>query len=263
VDVTSICGPRSPGVWIVLSLAACSGKNAAPKMVVEDARGAQPAGDAAPAPVPGGRGDVLIKVEWKNVPADMRAASGRTPCGTPRPPAVEPTTLWGLPDVLVAIDAPGATPRDARRVVLDRCLLAPRVVITDGRVVVASAAELPQKLSIARAGQLPLGGAFQLEKPRDIYLPAAGHEVEIALEPGTIARLVAGDEDAWIVASDSAFVAITEASGSVVLRDVPAGTHEIVAWLPPRSGQPSRAARGKVTVSAGALAEVALDISTP
>jgi hypothetical protein len=243
-------------------LVACSGKTSPPKSAVEDARGSGTAQaiDAA-VPVPGGKGDVQIRVEWKDVPADARAAPGRTPCGTARPAAVAPTTLWGIPDVLVAIDVAGTATRAPQRVSVEPCALSPRVLIAGTTLSIASATETPAKVFVQHAGQLPLGGTIKDEKPRAVMLPTAGHEVEVALEPGTIARVVAGSEDAWIVATDNPFVAITEASGNVVMRDVPSGTHAVTAWLPARSGQSARVAHGKVTVTPGALAEVTLDIT--
>lgn len=250
---------------LLVALFGCSGKTTAPKTVAEDARGsgsAQPVADAGSPPVSGGKGDVQIRVEWKNVPADARATPGRTACGTPRPPAVAPTTTWGIPEVFVAIDAPATTTRAPRRVVLDACALSPRAVITSGSLALASATDSPVKLAVVRAGQLPLGTPIKEDNRRDVYLPIAGHEVSVALEPGTITHVIAGSEDAWVIASDSPFVAVTEGGGTAVLRGVPAGTHDVVAWLPPRSGQSARVARAKVTVTAGALAEATVDLTT-
>jgi hypothetical protein len=250
----------------LIVLAACSGKTTAPKTAVEDARGSgsAPGADAGVLVTPGGKGDVQIRVEWKDVPAVARASPGQTPCGTPRPAQVSPNVLWGVPDVIVALDAPppgGAAAAAAKRIVLESCRLSPRVVVASGTITLASATETPSKLFLQRAGQLPLGGAITDDKPRAVQLPTAGHEVEVALDAGAIMRVVAGSEDAWIIASDSPYVAVTEGSGNVVLRGVPSGTHGVTAWLPARSGQPARVARGKVTVPAGALAEVTLDIT--
>ena len=94
-------------------------------------------------------------------------------------------------------------------------------------------------------------------------MPIAGHEVEVALDAGAIYRIAAGDESAWIVATDHPFVVVTESTGTVLLRDVPAGTHAVTAWLPPRAGQPARTAHGTVTLAAGGFAEVTLDITKP
>ena len=249
----------------LVAIAACSGSKA---KVVDDARGLRH-GDAAVAPHeadvpvdPTKLGDVQIRVEWKDVPTEARAEPGRTTCGTPRAPAVAPTTLWGIPDVLVQLDATGKAAPRAQRIVLADCALAPRVAVAS-TLTVASETEAPAKLALVKAGALPLGGDSKDSAPRDIYLPTAGHEVDLGAEPSAIYRVGAGDEVAWLVASDSPFVAITEASGNVVLRDVPAGTHAVTAWLPPRAGQPGRVARGKITVTQGALAEITLDLTKP
>ena len=251
---------------LVLALAACSGKTTAPKTVVEDARGtgsataSHDAGAPAPAPAPGGKGDVQIRVEWKDVPADARATPGRTACGTPRPAAVAPTTVWGIPEVFVMIDAPGTAPRTAQRIALAGCTLAPRAVVTHGSITIASASDAPATLAIQRAGALPLGGALADDKRRDVYLPIAGHSVSIALDAGGNYR-IGGAEDAWLVASDSPFVAVTDGSGTAVLRGIPTGTHEVIAWLPARSGQSARVARAKVNVTAGSLTDVTVDLT--
>ena len=249
---------------------ACSGKSNAPKTAIEDAR-ANAAGDAAvagdTASEPGGPGDVRVHVHWKDVPAGARGAPGRTACGTARPPQVAPTVLWGIPEVFVQIavkdaasDSGAAT---ARRITLAECTLAPRVAVAGSTVTLTSAMQAPVQVVVQRTGELPLPGVDAQPAPREVYLPIAGHEVEIALEPGSIYRIAAGDETIWVVATGSPFVAISDASGGALVHDVPAGAHAVIAWLPARSGQPARVARGKVTVTAGAIAEVTLDLTTP
>jgi hypothetical protein len=252
--------------WLltVVLVAACSGSKG---KTVEDARSSQPSEptrDAAVRVDPSGKGDVQVRVEWKNVPVAARAEPGRTPCKTPRTPAVSPTTTWGIPDVFVSLDAKGAAVERSARVVLADCKLAPRASLTARTLTIASAAmDSPTSVELQQAGQLPLGGTLREEMPRDVFLPIAGHSVEAALDAGAIYRLTAGEEVAWVIASDSPYLGVTEASGTIVLRGVPAGTHAVTAWLPPRSGQSARTARGKVTVTAGALSEVTLDLTTP
>ncbi len=262
MDLSAGLGARASSLGLFL-LAACSGKTSPPKSAVEDARaGSSVSADDANV-VPGGNGEVRIRVEWKDVPVDARRSPGRTSCGTPRPAAVEPTTLWGIPDVFVALDAEATQGHAPARIVVDPCGLAPRAAITSGTFTVASAVETPTKVDVQGAGKLPLGGAVANDKSRPVYLPIAGHAVEVPVEGGAIVRVIAGSEDAWVVATENPFIAVTESSGNVLLRDVPAGTHAITAWLPPRSGQPARLGRGEVTVTAGALAEVTVDISKP
>jgi hypothetical protein len=244
---------------------ACSGNKATSKAVHEDARaGSAHAPIDASVPVdPNAKGDVQIRVEWKDVPVAARAAPGRTACKTARPAAVVPTVLWGIPDVFVAIDAPGSGAGGAQRIMLSDCVLVPRAIVAHGTLSIASGMQAPAKLTIQRAGQLPLGGAVSEDKPRDLYLPIAGHEVDVALEPGSVYRVAAGDEVAWVVATDHPFVAVTEGNGTVVLRNVPAGPHAVTAWLPARSGQPARVAKGTVNVAPSVLTDVTLDITKP
>lgn len=262
MDVARL-GPRAFGL-VVVFIAACSGNKSAPKAAGDDAR-PQPAapGDAAVRVDPSGKGDVSVRVEWKDVPADARSAPGRTACGTARLPAVTPTTTWGIPEVIVAVDVPGTASTHAPRIVLADCALSPRVALAATTLTIGSAMEAPAKLSVQRAGALPLGEPLKEDKPRDVYVPIAGHDVDVPTELGAIYKVTASDDVAWVVATDQPFVAITEGGGTVVLRGLPAGTHAVTAWLPPRSGQSARVARGKVTVAAGALAEVTLDITKP
>ena len=244
---------------VLVLLVACSGSKG---KNVEDARGAKPV-EGAPAPDARvdltGKGDVQIRVEWKNVPVAARASPGATSCGTPRPGAVAPTTTWGVPDVFVELVLPGAAGA-SRRLTVTGCLLSPRAVVTT-KLAIASATEQPAVLRLQTIGKLPLGGAVAPAGGRDVYLPIAGHEVDAVLDPGGIYTLQLGDEVATIVASDSPFVAVTEPNGQVMFRDVPGGIHAVTAWLPARSGQPARVARGKVAVGGGALTEVTLDLT--
>lgn len=248
----------------LVAIAACSGKTNAPKTVLEDARahGEVAAGDAAAPADPSGKGDVVVRVRWEDVPADARGAPGRTACGTARPAQVAPTVLWGIPEVFVQIDAPGSGAGKARRITLADCTFEPRVAIAAGNVTIASAMLEPAQVAIQQVGELPLGGAGKEADAREIYLPIAGHQVDVALDSGSIYRVAAGDETSWVIASDSPYLGITEGSGNVMLRDVPAGPRAVTAWLPPRSGQPARVAHGKVTVTAGEVAEVTLDLTT-
>jgi len=256
-------GLRASGFGLqVMLVLACSGNKTTPKVVHDDARRDANAIDASLHVEPG-KGDVQIRVEWKDVPVDARASPGRTPCGTARSAAVAPTVTWGIGDVFVAIELPGTGSGSAHRVVLGDCTLAPRTLISTGTLAIASAMQAPAKVTLQRAGALPLGSASKEDKPREIYLPIAGHEVEVAIDAGGIYRIAAAEETAWIVATDSPYVAVTEPSGTVVLKNVPAGTHAVTAWLPPRAGQAARTVHGTVTLAAGGFGEVTLDITKP
>jgi len=247
--------------FALVALVACSGGKA---RTAEDARaGAKHSPDGGEVKIdPTGKGDVQIRVEWKNVPVAARASPGATSCGSPRPPAVAPTTTWGIPDVFVELDAPGSGGGGVQRIALAGCTLAPRAIVAS-KVTIASTSEQPSQLRLQQVGKLPLGSALAPAANRDVYLPIAGHEVETAFDVGTIHVLQLGDEQVTIVSSESPFVAVTEPNGQVTFHAVPAGTHAVTAWLPARSGQPARISRGKVIVGGGALAEITLDITTP
>jgi hypothetical protein len=258
--------------------AACSSKSKA----VEDAHDARrtlarPA-DAAPAPPeppPTGpyridaktpRGDVLVHVEWKDVPIAARAPRGDTACGTPLPPAVSPTTMWGIPDVFVWVEADhGKRPpdRDAR-IWFDGCTPAPRVAVADRTLAIASTAEHPVQLALARAGALARFG--EIGKPggtevRPVLLPIAGHAVTATLDPGIYELAERGHEidGAWILAG-APYAEVTGGNGDVTVKDLPVGSYPIVAWLPPRANAPARFAKGKVAIAAGKRAEIALQL---
>lgn len=255
------------------AIAACSGGKA---KAVEDARRPAPPSDAAVAvALPAGpyrvdtsakTGDVQIRVEWKDVPQALRVSPGATPCGRPAPAPLAPTTTWGIPDAFVSIEVDHGKPLPALRprLVLEDCLLAPRVAIAGDMLVLASATEQPTALQLAEVGKLPLGSALQPGTPRTLHLPVVGHEVETALGRGNLYTVTFGtSEVATIVAASTPYVAITESTGQVVIRDVPIGAHPVRVWLPRRGALEPRLATATVTVTAGALAEVTVDIGKP
>jgi hypothetical protein len=247
-------------------LAACSsGKPRA----VEDAKRPAAAGsdavqaDAAPVAVAPSAttGDVQIRVEWPAVPAAVRASPGTTPCGTPRLAQVAPSTTFGIGDVLVIVDGAPAAIGEAR-VRLADCAWSPRVTVGSS-LVIESAADRPAKVVVSsrlRAADLTVK-AEEATPPVPVLLPIAGHAVSTSLDAGAVYQLQTEGKDAevaWVVAAAGA---ITDASGVVLVKDVPAGVHAVRAWLPPRAGQPARHATGKVTVVAGDLAELTLSLS--
>lgn len=265
------------GLAIASSIGCSGGK---PK-AVEDARppiAASDAGSSAVPPMPvtppgpyrvdtaAKTGDVQIRVEWKDVPAALRASPGPTPCGSAARPALSPTTTWGIPEALVSIEVDhGKAFAPVRpRVELADCSLAPRLAIAGTTLAIASAVEQPQTVTLAEVGHVPVGSPTAPGTPRTLYLPIIGHEVEAALTPGSIYSVAFGaTETATIVAATTPYVAITEPTGQVVVRDVPVGTHSVRVWLPRRGPLEPRSATGTVTVTEGALAEITLDISVP
>lgn len=250
---------------LCLVLAACSsGKPHA----VEDAKrpvgaGSDAArGDAAPVVVAPSAtsGDVQVRVEWPAVTAAVRASPGTTPCGTPRLAQAAPSTTFGIGDALVIVEGAPATLGEAH-VRLADCAVSPRVAIGSS-LVIDSAADRPAKLILTsrlRAADFT-APAEESAPPVPVMLPIAGHAVTVALEAGAVYQVKTDGKDpevAWVVAATGA---ITDASGVVLVKDVPVGAHAVRAWLPPRAGQPARHAKGTVTVTAGELAELTLKL---
>jgi len=254
---------------LVLLLAACSGKGKSTGEAHISDSGAGPAtsadggltagsGATLVTDGPPATGDISVRVEWTDVPVKGRASPGLTACKTPRAAAVAPTTTWGIPDVLVFVD--GATTPEHVRVVLADCTLGPRVG-SARTLVVASAVGQPRAVSIAKRGAIEavVAGTLDKTKGRTIQLPIAGHAVTIALEPGAVYELATIDkpsETAWIATG----AAVTDASGVATLASLAPGEHAVTAWLPPRAGQPARVGRGTVTVEAGDVADLTLQL---
>jgi hypothetical protein len=245
----------------LLFLAACSSSPPNDRHV-DRAPPVVPPPAPADAAAPGGAGDVQIRVEWHDVPLMARASPGNGACGTQRPGAVAPTTTWGIPDALVSLDVARAKPADLdARVVLDHCALSPRALIAGTTLTVMSHAEAPAHVPMFQRGNVRDLAVTTTGDRQDVLLPIAGHAVTIPLEPGSVYELIAGDDEAWIVSAPNSYAAVTDGNGVAVLRDVPAGKHAVTAWLPGRTNQSRQEAHGEVTVVAGALAEVTLDLT--
>lgn len=255
-------------VAILVALAACSGKgkSTGEQHVTDSGSGSGSATptdsipfDAAPAiDGPPTTGDISVRVEWKDVPVKGRASPGLTACKTPRAAAVAPTTTWGIPEALVFVD--GAAMPDHVRIVLADCALGPRVGSASS-LIVASAVDHPSTVTIAKRGAIDAVVAGTLDKTtgRTIQLPIAGHAVTIALDAGSIYELATTDkpsETAWIATG----AAVTDASGVATLANLAPGEHAVIAWLPPRAGQPARVGRGTVTVETGDVADLTLQL---
>jgi hypothetical protein len=255
---------------------------------------ADAAGSAGSAAAPAPTGDVQIRVEWADVPAVARASPGRTPCNTPRSPSVAPTATWGIPDAIVLVEgarsdsaaapagsaaapagsaaAPAdsaAAPADAAeaRIVLADCALSPRVAIGSS-LLIESAVDRPATVTLAKRADLSrpeAASAPPSTPPRTLRLPIAGHAVAVPLEAGGAYQLATADkapETAWLIAPQPRVAAaVTDPSGQATLRGVPPGPHAVIAWLPPRAGQPARIARGTITAAVGALAELTLQLA--
>lgn len=200
-------------------------------------------------------GDLQVRVEWKDVPIAMRASPGRTSCHTPKPPAVAPTTTWGIPDVLVVVE--GATlPQQTSRILLADCMLAPRLVA--GSAVVESAVDRPSKITLAKRGTLAAIDKLDAGAAMSIQLPVIGHTVALPTDAGGLYELAFESETAWIVASPSA--GVTQPSGQLLVKDLAPGKYAVTAWLPPRSGAKALLAKGTAQVAAGDLEELVLEL---
>jgi hypothetical protein len=141
---------------------------------------------------------------------------------------------------------------------IDRCAVTPRIAI-GSRVVIASAAEQPLKVSIAKRFAAPEPKVGLKAPVVPIALPIGGHEVSVELESAIYRVAPDGKDiaDGYVVGA-TAFV--TDATGVALVKDVPPGKHAVRVWLPPRGGQPARSAKGEVTVEVGDLAELTLTL---
>jgi len=250
-------------VVVVVSAAAWACGSGKPR-VADDARKPPPTPSAdaaaldARAPASAATtGDVQVRVEWADVPTLARTSPGLTSCGTQRAPAVTPSTTWGIPDALVIVDGAPAVTSEAR-VRFSDCALTPRLVVA-GSLAVDTTADRPVEIRIRHRYQAnALRAAIEATQARVVRLPIAGHIAVAPLAPNEIVELVADVKDAdpaWAVGGAGA---VTDGSGTVLVKDVPVGTHTVRAFLPPRAGQPPRFAEGSVTVAPGDLAELTL-----
>jgi hypothetical protein len=273
--------------WCALVVAAaCGGKNAA-----SDARSVPRAGsDAAAAAIgssagsgsgasaiaSGGRGAAQVRVEWKAPPAAVTASPGRDACGSAMRPDVEPTSTWGIPEVAVWIDVAPVTRAEpaVARLVVSPCAITPRVAVAHpgDKLAIASAIEAPITATVMHYGDpsspLALAGnliatAIPAGALIRVQLPVIGHEVDLALAAPAVDELRGSNStDAWTITLATA-AGVTDASGEVVLRDLPVGTHTVTAWLPRHGTAEARVAHGQVDVLPGGLAEVTLELGAP
>jgi hypothetical protein len=257
-------------VVAMVAIAACS--SGKPKAVEDGAHvGTSPSPSPSPSPISttnsgsgsgSGSGDLQVRVEWHDVPVVARASPGRTACGTARAASVAPTTTWGIPEAFVVIAGDRAKPaaEPGARVVYDHCALGPRAIVAGAALAVGSTADAPVQLGLARRGSVRELGTVGTDAPKPLQLPIAGHQVDVALDADGVYELTAADTSAWIISAPGAYAAVTDPAGHAAVRALPAGHYAITAWLPPRAGQPARVAHGEANVTAGALAEVTLDL---
>ena len=240
----------------LLLVAACSGQPHEQHPVTRnDARGpsdAAPIGDGPSAKT----GDVQVRVELPDVSVAARASPGRTPCNTPRTPAIAPTTTWGIPEALVIVDGAAAAPSTAKLVIAD-CTLSPRLVVGTA-LAITSAADRPVKLVLTKRGTLD---HLEPGEPVAILVPIAGHTVTAQLDANAVYSLATDAKDpevAWIATVPNAVV--TDEKGQAMVRDLASGPHAITAWYPPRGTEPALRGVGSATAAGGELVEVTVTL---
>jgi len=203
-----------------------------------------------------GPGELTVTVTWRDTPLAARSSPGRTSCGTPRPPAVAPTTMWGIPEVVVLVDG-ASMPLGEVKVTASECAITPRAVVGD-RLTITSSAPGPLKLNLAAYGPEP-ESIDGIPAGIPVLMPIAGHQVTRTLESGL--HLLGGTgtgDPIWIVAKPNAVV--TDANGQAVFKDLAAGSHVVTAWLPARGGQKPRLVTAKASVTAGTPGELSIDL---
>lgn len=228
-----------------------------------------------------GVGRVSVKVLWPTATASVRASPGYTACHTPRRARAQIGTLHGvadafvvLPDLPAAISAsapaapasgsaaPAAGAPSAARLTVRDCALDPPALVARGALEVQTQ-DTAHTVTIERVGKpwLEDDGIIAPVTLARVQLPVLGHTVTVAIdEPGAIRVHADGasDDAAWVLAPPHRYAGITDEVGALGIADVPAGSHPIVAWLPPRAGQTAQRATGTVTVVAGETTDVEL-----
>jgi hypothetical protein len=214
-----------------------------------------------------GQGRVSVKVLWPTAPASVRASPGYTACHTPRRARAQIGTLHGVADAFVVLpDLPAvvsaSVPAAPGRLKVRDCAVGPPALLARGALEIQTQ-DTAHTVTVERIGKpwLEDDGIIAPVTLARAQLPVLGHTVTVAIdEPGAIRVHAdgAGDDAAWVLAPPHRYAGITDEVGALGIADVPAGTHTIVAWLPPRAGQTAQRATGTVTVVAGETADVEL-----
>jgi plastocyanin len=200
------------------------------------------------APARAAPGDVAGVVRWAGPPpaaAPLEVTKDRGTCGETQPDESLLVRGGGLANVVVAIAVPGA-PAAPRSVVLDQrgCRYVPHVVAAP----VGSSLELRSQDPILHGvhGYQGKGTAF------DVPLPGAGGAAPRKLARAGVIRVVCdvhGWMSAWVVVTETPFVAVTDGEGRFAVPGVPAGAWEATLWHE-RLGEK----RARVTVPASGAA---------
>ncbi len=275
--------------WLCV-LAACPGKgNSTPRRDAGDAgtvtgaggsgtgtgTGTAPDGVAAPyvlaaTDADGGVGgaSLTVKVLWPTATAAVRASPGYTACHTPRRARARVGTLHGVAGAMVVLDVGAGKappPVAAIRVTVRDCASTPAALAAPrlGSTLEIQSQDVAHEVFVERTGKPWLEDDILLAPVTlaRTHLPVIGHTVAVPLDEAGAIRVVtdgAADDATWVLAPPHPYAGVTDDEGAILLRDVPAGTFTIVAWLPPAGGQPAQRATASVTIAAGADADASV-----
>lgn len=220
-----------------------------------------------------GGGTVAVTVIWPDAPPAVRVSPGVTTCATPRPPRATIGALHGVAGAVVIIEgvAAGKRPPPAApaRLTVRDCAIAPRIAIQPrigATLEVQAQDDVDRAIAIAELGLAwtDASGATGASGATRARLAGWGHTVSLPLAAAGVRRIEADGvaDPAHVVVTDQPYAAVTGDDGAVALDQVPAGTHAVVAWLPPAADQPAQVARGQVTVVAGDKVDITLRLGS-
>ena len=219
-----------------------------------------------------GGGTIAVTVTWPDAPAAVRRSAGVSACATPRPPRARIGALHGLAGAVVFLDGvtAGKRPPPAApvRLTVRDCAIEPAAAVVPrlgATLEVQAQDDLGHTVAIALLG--PAWTAAAPAEPSSVTrarLPVWGHTVSLPLPVAGVRRVTAdgSDDAAYVVVTDHPYAVVTADDGTAALEQVPAGTHAVVAWLPPAAGQPALLARGTAVVAGGDKVEVTLRLGT-
>jgi hypothetical protein len=252
---------RPAALALGLALAGCGDRRVAREPVRE-----LPAADGAPgdAASPGGAttGTLTVRVEWKDAPAAVRAAPGRTRCGELRPPLARVHTLHGVADVAVWLDAAEPAATTEVGLAVGACAITPEVQVAPQGATLRLTSVAERRLDVTVAWGEP-GPALPDTVVARVALPVVGHAAALPLErAGAVAIMGGGGPDpAVVLVTPGGLAAVTDETGAATFAGVAPGVHQVSAWLRGAGGHPGRLVTGEFTVVAGAPAELTLSLA--
>jgi hypothetical protein len=213
-----------------------------------------------------GGASLTVKVLWPTATAAVRASPGYTACHTPRRARARVGTLHGVAGAMVVLDigtGKAPPPVAAIRVTVRDCASTPAALAAQrlGGTLEIQSQDVAHEIFVERTGKpwLEDDGILAPVTLAKTHLPVIGHTVAVPLDEAGAIRVVAdgaADDATWVLAPPHPYAGVTDDDGAILLRDVPAGTYTVVAWLPPAAGQPAQRATASVTVTSapGAVA---------